>query len=171
MAGRMLDDDPVVRRKVIRAFGPLTYDNFGKPDRATISRIVFTNRRNLAKLNEIIHPRVISLLGKRINSLTIRKRCPYVIVEAALIFEAGIQNLFDFIIHVDTPLDIRLKRAARAGKFSRRDFVRRRRSQMGDREKRRKSDFVIVNKGPVRELRTAVRLIDQFLQTAHFSEN
>jgi dephospho-CoA kinase len=126
-----------------------------------LAQIAFGDPRKLRALNAIIHPSVLLTLRAAIAKLPRKKRYPYVVVEAALIFEALLEREFDCIILIETPLNLRLRRTQR---FTREDLRRRSRLQLGAREKRKKSHFIISNSGSVQELRDLVGFLDLLLQ-------
>ena len=143
-----------VRSEIMRAFGTL--------DREELASVVFSNPRKLATLNRIIHPVVIREISRSIRSLPQRRRYPYVVVESALLFEAKLSGHFDFVVLVDAPLELRLKR--RSGKTLTKAEIRRRaRNQLPAPLKRRQADFVLSNRGSQRDLRSAVFLVDGIL--------
>jgi len=72
---------------------------------------------------------------------------PYIIQEAAIIFESGVTGIFDRIIHVSCPKEIAIKRVMKRDGIDANSVLQRMRYQMEDAEKAGRSDFVIRNDG------------------------
>lgn len=115
----------------------------GALDRPSLAEIVFQDVKSLNKLNSLIHPKVI----ENFQMWASGQNTPYVIQEAALIFEAHLEDLFDYVVCVDAPGEQALKRVMRRDTTDERSVRQRMANQMSVKEKREKSDFVIVNDG------------------------
>jgi dephospho-CoA kinase len=143
-----------VLQELVRHFGPEILKPDGELDRAKLATLVFDGGR-VDELNKIVHPAVIRQQDEWMRALG--EKDPYVvaIVEAALIFEAGVKDHFDRIMVVTC------KPAQKVARFARRtgmredaaraDVERRNRAQMSDEEKARRADFVIDNSGSIEE--------------------
>ncbi len=88
----------------MHAFGTEAYKN-GNLNRAYLGEIVFADTEKLTLLNSIVHPVTI----KDASAWMQNQKTPYAIKEAALIFEAGLEKYFDFIIGVTAPESLRWK--------------------------------------------------------------
>lgn len=139
-AKRMMDSNAQLREQIIQLFGPQAYDE-NQLNRKYISEVVFGNSDLLARLNEIVHPATVAhgkiWMGKQSN--------PYVLKEAALLFETGSNKDLDFIIGVSSPTALRLSRAMSRGNASKKDIEARMNRQMKEEEKMSLCDFIIVN--------------------------
>jgi dephospho-CoA kinase len=107
-----------------------------------LSKIVFNNPEKLNLLNKIVHPVVKLHFEKWLLS---HKNNPFIIKEAAILFESGSYKYCDKIITVVAPLDNRLKRVMERDKITREDVLIRIKNQWSDEQKISKSDFVINN--------------------------
>jgi dephospho-CoA kinase len=150
-----MHDDPVLRRALVEAFGPQTYDADGRLDRAFLSAQVFGHPARLARLNALVHPRVFGAWDAFCTRA--EAECvPLAVHEAALLFEAGGEKHVDAVLAVVAPLDVRLARAAARDRTSR-DAVRARaQHQMSDDALRARAEFVIVNDGDANRLEREV---------------
>ena len=112
-----------------------------KVDRAFIANKVFTDKDLLQQLNSLVHPVVRDhfLLWKR------EQKYPYIIQEAAIIFENGSYPNYDKIILVTAPKEIRLKRVMLRDGSTRKKIQDRMENQWTDHQKRKLSHFVIKN--------------------------
>ena len=105
-ARKLSDTDDDIRKSLTILFGADIYTKSGL-NRKKLSELIFQNRILLQKVNEIIHPKVLDHFNQWINEY---QQMKYIIHEAAIIFESGMNYLFDKIITVTAPKDIRIKR-------------------------------------------------------------
>ncbi len=127
---------------------------FGTNKREELAKTVFSDKNKLKKLEDIIHP----LIRQEIISF-FDKNCHEKIVFASvpLLFEAGFEDLFDKIIFVFAPDEIRLNRLMERNSYTKDYALLRMNSQMPQEEKLKRSDFVINNDKSLDELKNAVR--------------
>ncbi|MDB5109130.1 MAG: dephospho-CoA kinase, partial [Mucilaginibacter sp.] len=89
------------------AFGAAAYFNDGSLNRKHIAGIVFNDEQQLAKLNALVHPAVFRAFDNWAKQI---ENAPYVIKEAALLFESSSYKMCDKTILVTAPLETRIKR-------------------------------------------------------------
>ena len=140
-AKNILNTDPILREQIAAAFGSETYKN-GLLDRKYLATLVFNNPNQLAKLNALVHPATIEAADKWASRFTDK---PYIIKEAALLFEAGTNEGLDYIIGVTAPVELRIKRVMARDQVSREEVLSRMQHQLDDTEKMKRCDFVIDN--------------------------
>ena len=104
-AKALIATDAQVKKRIIAAFGEEAYQN-GEYNRAYIAQIVFNNSEKLAILNGIVHP----ALAKYFNQWAKKQTSPYVLKEAAILFESGSYKNCDYIITVTAPEEVRIAR-------------------------------------------------------------
>ena len=139
-AKKLMNSD-IVLKKIKKTFGEeLVDDNI--LNREKLAQIVFSNPEKLKQLNQIVHPEVKKHFLKWLNK---HKNHPYVIKEAAILFESGSYKDCDFIITVTAPLEIRIQRILKRDNTTREDILNRIKNQWNDEDKVSKSDFVIQN--------------------------
>jgi len=136
--------DPIVKEKILSLFGEEVLSTSGEIDRGALATIVFSDKKVLATLNSILHPMVIDDFTHWCEAFN---EYPYIIQEAAIIFESGVANLFDRIIHVSCPKEIAIERVMKRDGIDGNSVLQRMRFQMEDAEKSKLSDFVINNDG------------------------
>jgi dephospho-CoA kinase len=107
-----------------------------------LAQLVFNNPDKLEKLNAIIHPLVNKHFDNWVKS---HKNSPFVIKEAAILFESGSYKYCDAIITVTAPIEIRIQRVLERDKTDRESILKRIQNQWTDEERIAKSDFVIHN--------------------------
>ena len=114
----------------------------GRYNTAFVAQEVFSNKDKLDKLNAIIHPYVQQDFLQWKQS----QQAPYVIKEAAILFESGFYRDCDFIIMVTAPLEERIKRVMLRDKIDRETVEKRIKNQWNDEKKIELSTFVIENR-------------------------
>ena len=106
IAREISDTDPGVKRAIAKLIGPEAFRSDGTLDRPYVASVVFSNEPLQRMLNAIVHPEVEKEIDKRIRALA-RMKPAYVIVEAALLFEAGWDERLDAILVVDADEEVR----------------------------------------------------------------
>ncbi len=142
VAGKNLMNTNVeLKAKIISLFGERAYNN-ELLDRQFIAEKVFNAPDKLQQLNNIVHPAV----GLDFENWKNKQKSPYVIYEAAILFESGGYKKCDFIILVTAPIEERIKRLQDRDQSSLEEIEARIKHQWSDDEKRKLSDFEIINK-------------------------
>jgi dephospho-CoA kinase len=145
----ILSSDEKIKKKIIKEFGSDSYKD-GKLNKKFIASQVFSNPANLHKLNSILHPQVLQKIDTLIKIKD--KDENIVFIEAALIYEADIEKMFNYVILVTADLNIRLKRSIKSGKFTEDDFIKRDKNQIPQQEKEKRADFIFSNNGSKNDL-------------------
>jgi dephospho-CoA kinase len=130
-----------VQKKLQSVFGDAIIEN-GVLNRKELSKIVFNNTEQLQKLNGIVHP-LVQLHFE--NWLKKHKQSPFIIKEAAILFESGSYKNCNAIITVTAPLEERIRRVGQRDTASKEAILQRINSQCTDEEKILESDYVIQN--------------------------
>jgi len=145
----ILSFDEKIKKKIIKEFGSNSYID-GKLNNKFVASQVFSNPANLHKLNSILHPQVLQKIDTLIN---IKYKDENIIfIEAALIYEADIEKMFNYVILVTADFNIRLKRSIKSGKFTEDDFIKRDKNQIPQEEKEKRADFIFSNNGSEKDL-------------------
>jgi len=159
IAKEIVENDGEVKREIKKVFGADVFDGKGNLDRKKMAAIVFSDERLKNKLNQIIHPKVFEVIDKEIGHLAVCGKEKFVIVEAALIYETGMEKNLDYVIVVDADEDVRIKRVIGRDGCSRGEVMSRIAAQMPVKEKVRRADFVIGNNGTKEELVGKVKFL------------
>lgn len=137
---RLYKTDEELIKKLKLHFGDDIYNN-DELDRTQLASIVFSNPEKLELLNSLVHPLTISdAIGWMKKQTT-----PYVIKEAALLFESGSAAGLDFVIGVSASEPIRLQRVIDRDKATREEVLNRISRQMDEDKKMKLCDFIITN--------------------------
>ncbi len=139
-AKRLMHTSKVIRRNLIALFGNEAYvdDELNRP---YIASKIFNDASLLAKMNDIVHPKV----GKDFKRWLKKQSAAFVIKEAAIIFEHQMQSDYDYIITVIANTEDKIARVLKRDNTTRKRIMEIINNQMSDEEKISKSDFVIVN--------------------------
>lgn len=139
-AKKLNDTSLIIRERLIDLFGETIYKS-GKLDRALLASKIFSDKNLLQKVNSIIHPEVAKHFEKWVQS----QNSPYVLKEAAILFESGSNKNCDKVILVTAPENIRIDRVMKRDKIEKDQVLSRMKNQWDDDKKRKLSDFVIEN--------------------------
>ena len=141
-AKRLMVEDMDLVGAIRRIFGDEAYSLEGELNRAWIAGVVFKDKGKLAALNGVVHPAVWRD-GLRWSAL--HSDAPYTLKEAALIFESGGDRYLDKIITVYSPMNVRIERLMARDQSTLSEIESRMKAQISEREKLKRSDFVIYN--------------------------
>lgn len=131
-------------------------------NRSRLAELVFNNPEKLELLNRLVHPPTI----KDAEDWMLRQTAPYVIKEAALLFEAGSAQGLDYVIGVYAPVHLRIKRTMDRDGVSREEVQARMNRQIDEDIKMRLCDFVITNNEQQLVIPQVLQLHQQLLQLA-----
>lgn len=142
-AKNLMTTDGILIEQIAKEFGTLSYHPDGTLNRKYLSELAFNDLHALERLNRLVHPRVaVDYAGWAAQ----QHEQPYVIKEAALLFESASYRSLDKIIVVYAGEDIRMRRVLARDTHRNekmvRDIIK---NQMPEAEKKRRADFVIVN--------------------------
>lgn len=104
-AKKLINTSAEIKKRIVEVFGAEAYAE-GVYNRAYMADIVFRNPDKLAVLNSIVHP----VLADHFSKWVALQTSPYVIKEAAILFESGSYKNCDFIITVTAPEALRISR-------------------------------------------------------------
>lgn len=151
----ILNTDKEVRNLVIKEFGKQAFKD-GKPDVSYLAAEVFSDPVKLSIIESILHPRVIESIDKSINILSETNKV--VFVEAALIYEADMEDMFDYVVLITAQRNLRLSRKISSG-ITEEDFCKRESNQIQEEEKKKRADFIFSNDGSVEDLKMKFNLL------------
>lgn len=140
VAKSIMQNNASVKTQLINAFGPEIFEQTTL-NRKYLAAIVFKDASKLKQLNNITHPATIQAAEDWIAL----QSAPYIIKEAALLFEAKSASNLDFIIGVQAPIELRVRRAMKRSNLSEKAVMQRIEKQMDNDKKMQLCDFIIVN--------------------------
>lgn len=144
-AKEVIQSDREVRKALMRVFGNQIFFRNGHLNTKKLAELAFKDELHTQKLNQIVHPRMVGYIVEEMEKARFSKKYPMVVIDAALVYEINIEQLFDAIIVVYAPLDLRYQRVRQRDGMSKREFFVRVDRQIPLEEKRKWADFVIDN--------------------------
>ena len=148
LAHQLTDSDPELKNKIVALLGPESYDSqSGLLAREHVARLVFNNPKNREALNSIVHPAVLNAIEREAHIVEQSGKESYLLVEAALMFESGLDDLLDYVLTVAADENRRLERIARRDKLRDEQIRQRMAAQFPIEDGIKASDFVINNNG------------------------
>lgn len=138
----LMANEPLLKAQISSTFGPGTYSPEGTLNREFLAATVFSDPAQLASLNALVHPAV----AQDFDSWASQQSAPYLIKEAALLFETGAAQQLDYVINVSSPLKIRMARVLfRDSHRSEAQVNQIIDQQLPDEQKNERADFTIKN--------------------------
>jgi dephospho-CoA kinase len=143
-AKHLMTADETLITGIQNLFGMAAYAPDGSLNRPYIAQIAFNDPSKLKALNALVHP-AVRYDAKMWHESQLNK--PYTLQEAALLFENGSYSLFDKIIVVSAPQEVRLQRVLQRDKIDSKAVLARMAQQLPEMDKLNKADFVVYNDG------------------------
>lgn len=143
-AKALIVENETVKAKLVEAFGKETYLPDGSYNRSYIANIVFADKKELEKLNHIVHP---AMYQDGLDWHNAQEGVPYTLKEAAILFESKGNLHMDKTILVVAPEDIRIERVLKRDNSTIEAIKARIDKQLPDAEKIKLADFIILNDG------------------------
>jgi dephospho-CoA kinase len=133
-------NDEALRAELVEAFGAECYTDVGL-NRAWLAERVFNNEEELRRLNAIVHPAVM----RDFAAWAEIQKGDYVIMESAILLEAGLESHVDVVVAVMAPKELRLQRAMQRDGATEEQIEERMRNQMSDDERTERAKYAFVN--------------------------
>ena len=158
IAKELSNSDPNIRKKLSALLGSPAYMSDGALNSSFVAAQIFSNNRLQKQIEAIIHPRVEAEIERLIDEFQ-RKGHRLVIIEAALIYEAGLDKKLDAVVVVDTEEALRVQRVQQRDRSLEDDIRKRIRAQMDTKKKITKADYIIRNNNSIKELEMNVQFL------------
>jgi len=149
-------DRPEIRSQLVEWWGPAITDPGGSVNRKAVADIIFRDPSQRARLESLVHP-IVRARRADAKARATAARARAVVIDAPLLFEAGVDSECDVVMFVDAPRDVRLERVRATRNWDEAELARRESSQLPLDEKRRRSRYVIANSGDTATLTAGVR--------------
>jgi dephospho-CoA kinase len=163
VAKEIMVNDAILIKGVKDAFGEESYLPGGILNNKHIAGIVFNNADELAKLNALVHPAVFRAFDNWVTKLP--KDVPYILKEAALLFESGSYKMCDKNILVTAPLVLKLARVTKRDGVTEDQVKARMDKQFTDEKKIKMADYLINNNETDSLITQVMELHQLFLNT------
>jgi dephospho-CoA kinase len=143
--------NPAIKHRLHQRFGDAVFDQQGDVIRSELARRVFGSSRDAeqarADLERIVHPEIRQILAQQVEAARTAGEADAILLDAAVLLEAGWHDLCDALVFVETPEPIRRNRVLSSRNWTAEQLRQREESQLPLEQKRRAADFVIENAG------------------------
>ena len=156
LSKQLLVTDQKIKDKIIKALGDESYTN-NEINKNYIADKVFSNPANVQKINSIVHPVVISEIKKIFKEKEGKEKI--IFVEAALIYEADMESIFDYVVLITADENVRKGRKIANNNMVADEFEKRNVNQIPDIEKKKRADFIFENNSSLDDLKSKVELL------------
>lgn len=160
VAKNLMATDPQIRETLSETFGEDSYQKDGTLNRAYLADLVFKDAEKLEKLNQIVHPAVF----KAFDEWSAKQFSPYVVKEAALLFESNSYQMCNHTVLICAPEELKIKRIGKRDGSNRTEILARMAKQMTDSEKIKLADFILINDEKQLLIPQILELHRQFIQ-------
>ena len=160
VAKELMQTDSLLRQNLISAFGAQSYLSDGQLNRKYISGIVFKDESQLKILNQLVHPVVFRSFDEWVLK---QQNQPYVLKEAALLFESGADKLCDYTILIKSPESIKIQRIIQRDHFTEEEIKLRMDKQFTDEQKEKLANFILLNNEEQLLVPQILKLHEKFL--------
>ena len=141
VAKNLMNSNNEIIEQLIKEFGREIYSENRALNRKKLAEIIFNDNFQREKVNNIIHPAVRAEFVNWTNT----QNSPYIIHEAAILFESGFYKMMDFTILITAPEEIRIERVMKRDNVDTKTVRERISKQWADDEKRELASFEMVN--------------------------
>jgi len=148
----VVEKNSSVLKKLVKVFGGRVLNKNKSLNRRELGKVAFSSIENRNKLNQIVHPYLLSNLKKKIKEYR-KKGSGIAVMDAALIIEWGLQKDLDYLILVESSLKNRLRRLKEYSGYSQKEALGRIKMQIKDKTRRKYADYIIKNDKDLKELR------------------
>ncbi|MFA5419761.1 MAG: dephospho-CoA kinase [Bacteroidales bacterium] len=140
-AKTLMNSSSLIRDQLVLTFGDHIYLPNRSLDRKKLAQLIFDSPDLLEKVNSIVHPEVRTHFLRWVA----KQSSPYIVYEAAIMFESGFYTMMDFNILVTAPEEVRIERVMAREDTTRADVKRRISRQWADPEKIKRADYILNN--------------------------
>lgn len=164
--GHAVLQQPDIRAQIRQRWGDAVFDADGMVNRKALGGIVFQDGQAMDDLEAMLHPRIGAEITRRIRDLKEQADVKAIILDAAVMFEAGWDHICDTVVFVDAPRSIRLCRVQEKRGWTEKDLALRESRQFPLDKKRNRCSYTLYNDSGVPHLRKQIRRIFPLILTS-----
>lgn len=154
---------PAIVEQVVRRWGPDVLSPDGEVIRRKVAALVFADETERRALEAMVFPWIERRVREEIEKANVEPEVAFVLLDAAVMLEAGWNNVCDLLVYIDVPRALRLRRLAEQRGWTPKEVEARERAQMPLADKARRADFAIDNSGSPEDV---ARQVEQLLRHA-----
>jgi len=158
-ARQIINRDRSLQSDLKKTFGNEIFFRNGQLNRRLLASIAFQDEEKTQKLNRLVHPRMVAEVIEEMENARFSQKYPLVVIDAALIYEISIEQMFDSIIVVYTSLKMRIERVMKRDRQTRDEIMARVLRQISLEEKKKWADYIIDNDGTLEDLEKQTQTI------------
>ncbi len=153
-AKQVIKRDKGLQSDLKKTFGNDIFTGNNQLNAKRLAELAFSNEIQTQKLNQLVHPRMVEILVEDMEHARFSGKFPLVVIDAALIYEISIEQMFDYIIVVNAPIKDRMDRVKKRDGMTQKQFKERAEKQIPLVEKIKWADFVIENDADLDSLKS-----------------
>jgi dephospho-CoA kinase len=151
-AKQIISRDAALQGELKKVFGNKIFSSDGKLDRKLLAQLAFKEESSTQRLNQLVHPRMVSEVVEEMESARFSGKYPLIVIDAALVYEINIEQMFDVVIVVWANLEKRIERVSQRDGLNRAEILTRIHRQIPLEDKKAWADYVIDNNTTIEEL-------------------
>ncbi len=156
LARTMVETNPEILKHLRVVFGSQFFSDDGKLRRQELGNYVFSDPLRTVQLNQLVHPYLLQEIKKTVSVW--RNMDGIYFIDAALIFETGMEKLLDGVLVISSRMENRIARVGRRDGLSREAILSRIGAQMAMEEKVSRATWLIENDASIKELEKEILL-------------
>jgi dephospho-CoA kinase len=149
-----------LKKRLVKEFGSGILDEKGNVSGPNSRKIIFSNRKNIARVNKIVHPFVI----KEIDKIIRRTKRKIILIETAIMFESGYYKKVDFTVLIYSIKKNRIRRVQKRDKMPLKNIKGLMSMQMEENKKLQMADFVIKNDSTIKNFKKNLKRFAEILK-------
>jgi dephospho-CoA kinase len=154
-----------IKSQVSARWGSAVLTESGEISRSHLGRLVFANPDELRNLERMVFPYIEKRIEEEIARAQDRQEVRVIVLDAAVLLEAGWDRFCDWVVYVHTPLDVRRRRLGNQRRWTEQEEQQRAKAQMSLTEKVTRADLVVDNSGEPAALEPQIRKILAWVMT------
>lgn len=160
IAKELYASNKALLKKLAGEFGKSILNIDGTLNRINARKVIFSNKKNIKRVNSIVHPFVFREMDRIVAAIKDR----IIFFEAAIMFESGSYKRMNYVVLIYADKEARIKRIINRDGVKRRDVLKLMKLQLDEREKLKRADFVIKNNSTAAELKKKIKAFNRIIK-------
>ena len=160
IAKELYASNKALLKKLAGEFGKSILNSDGTLNRINARKVIFSNKKNIKRVNSIVHPFVFREMNRIVAGLKDR----IIFFEAAIMFESGSYKRMNYVVLIYADKETRIKRIINRDGVKRSDVLKLMKLQLDEREKLKRADFVIKNNSTAAELKKKIKAFNRLIK-------